>query len=114
MANLSGKKKDMQRGERRRAERQRDDVLSHFGQLAPRWWPLAGCVSTGHYLDRAELRNVTWDELAATWSLGEWLPDSDDPARFEAAHGRCRIVVEFFEETPQLVTAKYVAAHRAV
>lgn len=114
MAYLSGKRKDVIRGERRRAQRHEARVLDRLSRLGGEWWSAADCLRTTHSRERLERRGITYREFIDTWRLGEWLPDADDASVFEACLGRCRIVVAFEEETPKLVTAKYVAAHRAV
>ena len=51
-------------------------------------------------------------EFDLTWSHGVWRAD-EQADTFTATWNRCEIVVGFEEETPTLVTAKYLAAHKA-
>jgi hypothetical protein len=114
MAYVSAKKKDVLRGQMRRETRRRERVLDRLSKLGAQFWSAADCLRTTHALERMKLRGITYREFLDTWLLGDWLPDANDASTFIASLGRCRIVVAFRDETPHLVTAKYVAAHQAV
>lgn len=109
MACVNGRKKDNQRGRNRRAARTSRVVLDRLSKLGAQYWSPADCMKTLHFEERRRRRGITYQEFLDTWRLGEWLPDPNDPAGFTAARGRCQIVVLFKDETPCLITAKYVA-----
>jgi hypothetical protein len=118
MACVKGRKRDLERGQVKRAKQQlrisMEVVLDRLSKLGAQFWSARDCLRTVHWQERMRLRGITYREFLDTWRHGEWLPDPENPEGFIAALGRCRIVVIFREEVPHLVTAKYVAAHEAI